>query len=285
MDFIDALINMAITILLTSLIIPYPLHDEETMRYRSFPWVTVGIIVVSICVFTFWQYPNYQRLAQPMTDEEFQRVCWDIMLRDMYFGASRIAVREQSGLGAVATFTHLFMHADFDHLFGNMLFLWVFGRRVEDACGPWRFLVFYLFAGMIATMFYYLLITEEFGYSIGASGAISGVMGAYVILFPGARIRTIWLSMALLRGLRIGLLRFFGSGRGTFRWTLTLPAFALILAFLGMDIPDTFQSAETGYLDGRVNYVAHTGGFLSAIVVLLFVRKDMFRRFVVGRQL
>ena len=86
--------------------------------------------------------------------------------------------------------TSIFLHGDPFHLIGNMLFLWVFGRRVEDACGPTRFLLFYLLAGTSADLITALVLPSEDIPGIGASGAIFGVMGAYLLLFPDGRIRT-----------------------------------------------------------------------------------------------
>jgi membrane associated rhomboid family serine protease len=284
MFLIYALIDIILAILLGSLIFPYPIGDASSMRYGSFPWMTVSLIVINTGIFMFWQYPDIVRFLNATTEAEMETAFWAVKMRNFVFGSSGQAIRDQFGIGAVATFSGMFMHGSVSHLVSNMLFLWVFGRRVEDACGAWRFLLFYLFAGMASKMTYYILIAGD-RRSIGASGAISGLMGAYIILFPGVRIRSVWLGMTVLRGIGITLLRFFGIGWGRFAWTLSLPSFALILAFLGNDIVDTFRSAQTQRLIGYTNYVAHAGGFLSAVVILLFVRKDLVLRYFIGRRL
>ena len=92
------------------------------------------------------------------------------------------------GGGMLSNITSMFLHAGPAHLLGNMLALWVFGRRVEDACGPWRFLAFYLLAGTGANILYALVERGQALPSIGASGAIFGVMGDYLLLYPAGRI-------------------------------------------------------------------------------------------------
>jgi membrane associated rhomboid family serine protease len=144
--------------------------------------------------------------------------------------------------------TSMFMHASFMHIFGNMLFLWIFGDNVEDAIGKIRYLIFYLVCGIIASLSH-VFATEAFGGnpyipSLGASGAISGVLGGYIVLFPRNQVRVF-----LLRVLT------------------TVPAVVAIgLWFL-------FQVVE-GYLNsgsragGGVAYAAHVGGFVSGVVLI-----------------
>lgn len=202
-----------------------------------------------------------------------------------HYGARRVFLAEQTGIGAFSTFTATFMPADFEHLIGNMIFLWAFGRRVEDACGPWRFLLFYLFTGMVAIMGWYFVITDQDQPGIGASGAISGVMGAYIVLFPGARVGCLWLGGAILRAIGVGLLRLLGIGRFKFRWLAYLPAVIVLVFYMGFDIQQTFRSVKTREMTSGVNYIAHAAGFLSAVTVLLFVRKDLLVRYFSRRHI
>jgi membrane associated rhomboid family serine protease len=140
-----------------------------------------------------------------------------------------------------------------------MLALWVYGRRVEDVCGPWRFLIFYLICGVFADI---VSTASDFTSDvpgIGASGAVSGIMGAYLILFPTGRIRTL-------------VLIYFIPAFPTIR------AYWLILYFLILQIPPALTTllSETQY---NIGYWAHLGGFFGSLFVLLFLRPNVFHNY------
>lgn len=272
MTFFWLIIDFFLTLVIFSFIVPIPVTDKGAVRYRSVPWMTVTLIAVNIMAYLFWQKPP----------EAGGDLFAFIDHAHAYMSQYEMVANKQ-GLGGFSTFTGMFMHADSSHLLGNMVYLWAFGRRVEDACGPWRFLLFYLLAGMVATMGYYFLVEDSIG-GLGASGAISGVMGAYMVLFPGARVGCLWMGFAVLRGLVIGLARLIGL-RLEFRWLVYIPSVFVLVFIVGWDVVATFETAETGELVGQVNYVAHTAGFLSAVTVLLFVRKDLFMRYFSGRRI
>ena len=141
-----------------------------------------------------------------------------------------------------------------------MLFLWVFGRRVEDACGPLRFLVYYLLAGTSACLITALAQPDESIPGIGASGAIFGVMGAYFLLFPGGRIRTLWFIYIIPTWPKIR-------------------AFWFILYYLIIQIPPALDSYLNGVQYG-IGYWAHIGGFCACIFIPLFLRPEAFARFM-----
>jgi membrane associated rhomboid family serine protease len=154
----------------------------------------------------------------------------------------------------------MFLHSNLFHLLGNMLALWVFGRRVEDACGPWRFLAFYLLAGTWAHILFALVEYDSGIPGIGASGAIFGVMGAYLLLYPGGRIRTlVFISFLPL-------------------WP-RIRAIWVVLYFVGIQIIPAIQILleEADY---RVNHWAHLGGFFSSIFILVFLRPEAFARYL-----
>ena len=164
------------------------------------------------------------------------------------------------GPGVLSSFSAMFMHGDFFHLLGNMGALSVFGRRVEDACGAWRFLVFYLLAGTSAHLLTALVMSNSPIPSVGASGAIFGVMGAYLLLYPAGRIRTlVFLSIVpAWPRIRAG-------------W--------VVVYFLGVQIIPAlnilFSDADYG-----VGYWTHLGGFFSAVFVFLFLRPEAFARYL-----
>jgi membrane associated rhomboid family serine protease len=141
-----------------------------------------------------------------------------------------------------------------------------------------------LFTGMAAVTGDYVLLSSDFP-SVGASGAVFGLMGAYLILFPGQRIRCLWFGMAFFRSIGISIIRVFGVKRFRRSLLVPIPAFVLMLLYGLSDLVLTFESAQTGELVGRVNYVAHAFGFVSACTILLFVRKDLLTRYLAGRKL
>ena len=132
-------------------------------------------------------------------------------------------------------------------------------------------------------MGWYFVSTDDVP-GIGASGAISGVMGAYLVLFPGARVGCLWLGGTIVRGIIIGLLHLIGITRFRFRWLVHLPAIVVLFFYMGSDIQQTFRAAQAKEMVHGVNYVAHAAGFLSGVTILLFVRKDLLVRYFSQRQ-
>ena len=188
-------------------------------------------------------------------------------------------MREGLSIGAFSTFTSMFMHVDFWHLFGNMIYLWTFGRRVEDACGSWRYLLFYIAAGMVANIGAEVLNPAHADLpSIGASGAIAGIMGAYLLLFPNARVDCLWGIGTILR-IPYAALR----GQQVFKWTVKLPAWILLVYFAVREFLPSIAVIRNGQAGGGVSHLAHMTGFLTAILILLFVRKDLLMRYFSGR--
>lgn len=221
-----------------------PLNDTESNRYSFFPFATFFLIVVNVVVFY---------LSVFISDSEY----WAFLMK---YGSTPKLIMDARGGGALSSFTSMFLHGGLSHLLGNMLALWVFGRRVEDACGSWRFLAFYLFAGVFADMLATLVQQDSIIPGIGASGAIFGLMGAYLLLYPGGRIRTlVFLSFVPL-------------------WP-RIRAIWIVLYFVGIQIVPAIEILLRK-ADYSVSYWAHLGGFISAIFVLLFLRPEAFARYV-----
>jgi len=272
--FFVFLITIALVLIQMSLIYPLPFSDTGSVRYRTMPYMTFLLITVNSLVFIVWQAPDYYqaetlRQLQPYVDKLY------------LYGYRAILLREGQSVGAFVTFTSMFMHADFFHLFGNMIYLWTFGRRVEDACGHWRYLLYYLAAGMIAGMGSSLLNPSQTDLpSIGASGAIAGIMGAYLVLFPGARVDCLWGIGSIIR-IPYAAIR----GQQIWKWTIKVPSFILLIYFAVKEFLPSLQSLQQGQSVGGVNHVAHITGFLAAILIFLFVRKDLLTRYFSGRSL
>jgi membrane associated rhomboid family serine protease len=146
----------------------------------------------------------------------------------------------------------MFMHGGWLHLFGNMLYLWIFGDNVEDEFGSFKFLVFYLLCGVAATMAQFYISTRSNVPNVGASGAIAGVLGAYLLMFPNARVRVlvynqiVALPALIVLGLWIALQVFSSVG----------------------SIGSTSQTAE----QGGVAYMAHVGGFVAGLALTFLFR-------------
>jgi rhomboid family protein len=160
-----------------------PIHDN--VPTRSFPVVTVSLIVANFVVW-FWELSG-GRFDRHVNDYSY----YPCSVESSCVGAARDHLPFFE-----SAFSSMFMHASWSHILGNMLFLWIFGNNVEDAMGKLRFLVFYLCAGLVATAlqtYVTLHYASDAGASVpnlGASGAIAGVLGAYFILLPWAKVLT-----------------------------------------------------------------------------------------------
>lgn len=143
--------------------------------------------------------------------------------------------------------SHMFLHANIIHVAANMLFLWIFGNNVEDVLGVVRFYAFYTLCGLAAAMTFYLFHVHECTPIIGASGAVSGVLGAYVVLFPGAYVR-VWVLFLVLR----------------------LRAWFFIIAWFAMQLAN-LPGEKFG--TSNVAWSAHVGGFIAGFLLIIFFKK------------
>jgi membrane associated rhomboid family serine protease len=146
-------------------------------------------------------------------------------------------------------FTSMFMHAGWVHLGGNMLYLWIFGDNVEDRFGHGKFVIFYLLCGLAATFAQMLVDPGSNVPNLGASGAIAGVLGAYVLLFPGAQVRVL-------------------MGRGV----IPMPALIVIGLWIVLQFFSGIGSLSNNTETGGVAYMAHIGGFVAGFVLTFVFR-------------
>ena len=227
----------------------FPLNDTEPNRYSWFPFMTIFLIAMN----------TFIEVAKPLylPDDIGMWRYWEFMMH-FYYTPKLIIATE--GPGIISSFTSMFMHGNFAHLLTNMWALWVFGRRVEDACGAWRFLIFYLLAGISADLLTTLVMYNSPRPGVGASGAIFGVMGAYLLLYPAGRIRTLVILSIVPAWPRIR------AG-----W--------VVLYFLGVQIIPALTILFSGVNYG-VGYWAHLGGFFSAVFIFLFLRPEAFARYL-----
>ena len=215
-----------------------PLKDNNPTS--RIPVITIVLIVANVAVFIYSHLLGFG-------DQKFL----------MRFAAIPINVvslgdfLEMGPLRAIATvFTSQFLHGDLFHVAGNMLFLWIFGNNVEDRLGPAGFTIFYFLSGLIAFTAQALADPYSQIPMIGASGAVSGVMGAYLILYPRARVLTlIWIVF--------------------FVRLIWLPAYAILLYWVALQV---LYQISTPSSMGGVAYLAHIGGFGAGLIFILLVR-------------
>ena len=154
-------------------------------------------------------------------------------------------------------FTSMFLHANLLHIAGNMLYLWIFGDNVEDRLGHFWYLIFYLFCGLVASVAQIAVAPNSMLLNLGASGAIAGVLGAYLVFFPGSKVRTL-----IYLGFFITFAR--------------LSAFVVIGLWFVLQLVSGLQSLNPALVQmGGVAYFAHVGGFLAGLVIALLVRPFM----------
>jgi membrane associated rhomboid family serine protease len=219
-----------------------PLKDNIPTSTR--PIITYGIIAINILVFGV-----ELSLTSPQLNHFFE--IWAMVPRDLT--ASFAGQLTPSPVPEWMTlFTSQFLHGGILHIAGNMLFLWIFGNNVEDQLGHIRYLVFYLACGALAALSQWFFSADSAVPSLGASGAIAGVMGAYVLRYPNAEILTL-----------IPL--------GWFFWTFRIPAFFYLgFWFVQQAVSGvaSFEAPATvGMEGGGIAYWAHAGGFVFGVIL------------------
>jgi membrane associated rhomboid family serine protease len=215
-----------------------PLHDRNPIVHIRFAAVNYGLIGITILIFLL-------QASLPTSGFEAASINFGmipIVVRDIY-------PQPLPWLPDWATlFTYAFLHADWLHLLSNMLFLWVFGDNIEDALGHVKYLLFYLACAALAALTHLVFNLDGNGPLIGASGAVAGVMGAYVLLYPHARVfvlaRVVWLI------------------------PLPLPAFWMLGFWLASQVFYLLVGAG-----GAVAWWAHIGGFAAGIVLAPLLRR------------
>jgi membrane associated rhomboid family serine protease len=212
-----------------------PIRDQNPSG--TFPAVTITLIVACVGAFLL-------ELSTGARIESFIS-SFALVPGNITYG---IETGTLSWGGAILPFfTSMFLHGGWLHLIGNMWFLWIFGDNVEDTLGPFRFLLFYLVCGLAAGATHYALSPTSTLPTIGASGAIAGVLGGYAILFPGARVLTL-------------------VPLGFFLRLVELPAWVMLGLWFLLQAVSGF--ATLGASGGGVAWWAHVGGFVAGIILV-----------------
>ena len=206
----------------------FPIGDDDTSR-RTVPLVTYALIALNALLF-------FVELSGG-----------DAFIGKWAFVPSRFLANPFGDL--LTLFTSMFMHAGWIHLGGNMLYLWIFGDNVEDRFGHIKFIIFYLLCGLAATFAQLAFSLGSNVPNLGASGAIAGVLGAYILLFPQAKVR-------VLQGQRV----------------IQVPALIVIGLWIVLQFFSGIGSIANAAQTGGVAYMAHIGGFLAGVALTFLFR-------------
>lgn len=224
----------------------FPIGDDNSDRV-IIPYVNYIFIGINILVFVLLQGIGSN---QAFTNA-FSLVPAEVTTGIDLVGPQTLAIGEQSvqlnhypaTFGVYFNFlSSMFMHGGFSHIFGNMLFLWVFGDNIENLIGHFRYAVFYLICGVGAAIAQVVLGPDSIIPMLGASGAISGILGGYILLFPKRKVRALLFSMVT-----------------------TVPAFVALGIWIGFQLFQGYMSSSEG---GGVAYGAHIGGFAVGLVLI-----------------
>jgi len=223
-----------------------PLRD--TIPARRFPIVNTSIIVLNVLVFLF---------ESVLGPEQLDQLIWTWgLVPDRFWGEGGVS-------GWLPLLSSMFLHGGWWHLISNMLALYIFGDNVEDRLGPVRYVLFYLFGGLAASAAHLVAYSRSPIPTVGASGAIAAVLGAYLILFPAARVLTLVPIFYFIRIVEIPALLYLGF------WFLS----QLFNGLFALTAADVFQS-------GGVAWWAHIGGFVFGLAIVKLVCPKPCRTYV-----
>jgi membrane associated rhomboid family serine protease len=221
-----------------------PLRDDNPTELQ--PFVTVAFIAACVVVFLY---------QVTLPEQAGHRFVFEFgFIPALFFGDARPS-GWTPGVPAEATlFTSMFLHGGWLHLIGNMLYLWIFGNNVEDAVGHVRFVLFYLACGVAAALIQGFADPSSALPMVGASGAIAGVLGAYLLLYPHAQVLVL-----------IPL--------GFFTQLVRIPALFVLGFWFLLQFVQQAMSSGAGGEQGGVAYMAHIGGFITGGILILFLRR------------
>ena len=214
-----------------------PLKDDNPTV--SFPLVTISLIVINIVVF-FYEISLGPQFAPFLNT----------------YGAKPLHIMSMSSPPGYPSphftiFSSMFLHGGFFHVAGNMLYLWIFGNNIEDSMGHFKFIIFYFISGIVAVYIFAFVNPESTIPMVGASGAVSGVLGAYLVLFPRAKVLTL-------------------VPLGFYMQVIKVPAVFVLGLWIFVQIINGMVSGGQG---GGVAWFAHIGGFLAGVVLVGLFKK------------
>jgi membrane associated rhomboid family serine protease len=220
-----------------------PIHDTNPLKRIRFQYVTVALIAINVAVYLMFESGWFATL----NDEQMASL--SVIPAKLLAASAGGGTMLANGVYMPERFTlitYMFMHGGWDHLLGNMLFLWVFGDNVEDAMGHLRFIMFYLMCGIFAALLFIWMNPTSDMPLVGASGAVAGVIGAYLVLHPNVKV---WVLAAWRIPIRI-----------TAAWALGIWICWQLASIL-------FK------LQDNVAWWAHIGGLFAGATLILFMRR------------
>ncbi len=218
-----------------------PLHDSNSLKHIRLQFVTIGLIIANIAI--------YFLSATGSTDQVTVAQVALSFIPSEFEGGPKVYDTGLPIPESLTLFTYAFFHGDLFHLGGNMLFLWVFGDNVEDAMGHFKYFIFYLLCAAAGAMMHNYASPGSQIPLIGASGAIAGVLAAYLILHPKVKIWVLAFARIPLR----------------------IPAWIALVLWIGMQVVMLFASPED-----EVSWGAHVGGIIAGLLlVFIFKRRDV----------
>lgn len=204
----------------------FPIKDHNPPG--TVPYVTWTLMAINIIVFALY--------APLLADQARLGAFFDTW--------AMVPAEVNAGVDYYTALTSMFLHGGLMHLGGNMLFLWIFGDNIEDAMGHVKFAIFYILCGFAASATHYISDVNSMVPVVGASGAIAGVMGAYLVLYPKAKVDVLLILVVIFR-------------------RLTLPAYLVLGAWMALQLFGGVSANATG---GGVAYWAHVGGFVAGVL-------------------
>lgn len=225
----------------------FPLYDENPTK--SIPWVTLLLILVNVLVFAY----ELSLQSAGKLQQLFQTAA---LIPYEITNVAKLS-SDVPNIGILAMFTSMFMHGSWLHIIGNMWYLWIFGNNVEDTLGHAKYLLFYLLCGIVGGIGHILSQPYSQVPTIGASGAIAGVLAGYLIMFPTARIVTIVPIFIFIQIIKV-------------------PAILLIGLWFLIQIASGMGSLST-QASGGTAWFAHIGGFIAGVVLVLVLSRKQSR--------
>jgi membrane associated rhomboid family serine protease len=229
----------------------FPVGDDNTGRGLT-PFVNYLLIATNLYVYFFLQSSDAFTFGYSVVPAEI--TSGEDITRTFRIGDSQVTLYPGPSPIYLTLFSAMFMHGGLAHLFGNMLYLWIFGDNVEDRMGHVKYLIFYITCGLLASGAHIFFGPNSIIPSLGASGAIAGVLGAYLVLFPRQGVRVF----------------FFGG-------IVVLPALIVIGIWGVMQFLGGFGSLARIGESGGVAYMAHVGGFIAGILLVFLFRRPPAR--------
>jgi membrane associated rhomboid family serine protease len=235
----------------------FPIRDDQP-RFST-PYVNYFIIALNVLVYVFFELPV--KFQGPRH--------FNALIAQFGFVPAHLThvngIDPQYPLPAalLTIFTSMFLHADLFHIVGNLWFLWIFGDNIEDFLGHFTYLVFYLLCGVAAALSFIAIEPSSTLPTLGASGAIAGVMGAYIVLYPKARVQTLVVLIVFI----------------TFWW---IPAWVFLgyWFFIPFIATSMEASATAAHQTGGVAFAAHVGGFIAGVIMVkVFPRRAQTARY------